>query len=63
MSEGIKFDQNKTRYDLLAPDALEAIAQVFTYGAVKYALASLARAERNRPRRSRKSALFLFRQE
>ena len=37
MSEGIKFDQNKTRYDLLAPDALEAIAQVFTYGAVKYA--------------------------
>ena len=34
---GVKHDAGKTRYDLLAPDALEAIAQVFTYGAQKYA--------------------------
>ena len=34
---GVKFDQGKTRYDLLAPDALDAIAKVFTYGAEKYA--------------------------
>lgn len=33
---GVKFDSGKVRMDLLPQDALMAIAQVFTYGAVKY---------------------------
>jgi hypothetical protein len=37
MTEGVKHDDGKARYDLLPPDALDAIAQVFTYGAAKYA--------------------------
>lgn len=34
--EGTKHDKDKTRYDLLPPEALEAIAQVLTFGAKKY---------------------------
>lgn len=33
---GVKFDDNKTRYDLLPPEALEGAAQVFAVGAKKY---------------------------
>lgn len=32
----IKYDQGKSRYELLPSDALEGIARVFTYGAEKY---------------------------
>ncbi len=34
--EGIKFDSEKIRVDLLPPDALEEISKVLTYGAAKY---------------------------
>lgn len=34
---GAKFDQGKTRYDLILPEFDEAIAQVLTFGAQKYA--------------------------
>lgn len=37
MTEGVKYDDNKPRHDLLPGDALDAIAQVLTYGANKYA--------------------------
>jgi hypothetical protein len=33
---GVKFDQDKARYDLIPPEVEEAIAQVLTYGAAKY---------------------------
>lgn len=33
---GEKFDDGKTRYDLLPPEALEAVARVLTFGATKY---------------------------
>jgi hypothetical protein len=33
----VKFDHNKTRYDLLPPEGVEAVADVLTYGAAKYA--------------------------
>lgn len=33
---GQKFDAGKTRYDLLPPEALEAMARVLTFGAEKY---------------------------
>ncbi len=36
MNEGIKFDQEKIRVDLLPPDALEEISKVLTHGAKKY---------------------------
>ena len=36
MSEGRKDDQGKLRYDLLPPDALEALVEIFTDGAAKY---------------------------
>lgn len=36
MVKGKKFDGDKPRYDLLAPEALEEIAKVLTYGAKKY---------------------------
>lgn len=35
-SEGIKFDSEKNRVDLLPVDALEEISKVFTFGADKY---------------------------
>lgn len=35
-SADIKHDTHKPRYDLIPPEALEAIAQVLTYGADKY---------------------------
>ena len=34
--EGVKFDSAKARYDLIPPEAEEAIAQVLTFGAAKY---------------------------
>lgn len=34
--EGIKFDADKTRYDLLPPEFLEGTAQILTFGARKY---------------------------
>ena len=36
-AQGIKYDGDKLRWDLLAWDALEAIVDVYTYGAKKYA--------------------------
>jgi hypothetical protein len=35
--EGRKDDQGKARYDLLPPEALDDLVQVYTQGAVKYA--------------------------
>jgi hypothetical protein len=35
--EGLRFNQGKTRYDLMEPFALEQLAKVFTKGAEKYA--------------------------
>lgn len=35
--EGIKFDGEKVRYELLPPELLEQTAVVLTYGAKKYA--------------------------
>lgn len=37
MNEGIKHDADKPRMDLLPFEALEAVAEVLTYGAEKYA--------------------------
>lgn len=34
--EGLKFDADKARYDLIPPEIEEAIAKVLTFGAVKY---------------------------
>jgi hypothetical protein len=34
--EGVKFDADKARYDLIPPEIEEAIAQVLTFGAEKY---------------------------
>lgn len=34
--EGVKFDAGKARFDLMPPEALEAVANVFSLGAVKY---------------------------
>ena len=36
MSEGIKYDSNKIRFELLPPELLEQTAAVLTVGAVKY---------------------------
>lgn len=36
-TEGMKFDGDKTRMDLLDPSAIEQLAQVLTFGARKYA--------------------------
>ena len=33
---GVKFDQDKIRYDLLPPELLEAVADILTFGAKKY---------------------------
>lgn len=37
MKEGVKFDQDKPRMDLIPFEALEEIAKVLTHGAKKYA--------------------------
>jgi len=37
LTEGLKYDKNKARFDLIPPRALKAIAEVYTYGAEKYA--------------------------
>lgn len=37
VAEGRKDDTGKAPYDLLAPEALDAIAQVLAFGAAKYA--------------------------
>lgn len=34
---GVKFDDDKPRYDLIPPEALEGLAKVLTFGAKKYA--------------------------
>ena len=36
VAEGVKFDTDKARYDLIPPEIEEAIAQVLTFGAAKY---------------------------
>ena len=35
-TEGLKFDNDKARYDLIPPEVEEAIAKVLTFGAEKY---------------------------
>jgi len=37
MSEGEKHDQEKNRLDLIPPQVIEAVGDILTYGAVKYA--------------------------
>lgn len=34
--EGVKFDQDKPRHDLLPPELNDAVARVLTFGAAKY---------------------------
>ena len=36
-SEGVKYDKDKVRLDLLPMNALEVVGEVLTYGAAKYA--------------------------
>jgi len=36
LKEGIKFDGDKLRYDLLPPEYLDATADILTFGANKY---------------------------
>ena len=36
LSEGLKYDEDKLRFDLLPPKALELLAEVYTSGAKKY---------------------------
>ena len=36
VKEGVKFDGDKPRYDLIPPEVLEALATVLSYGASKY---------------------------
>jgi hypothetical protein len=36
LTEGVKLDEGKTRWDLWSPDALEATANVLEFGARKY---------------------------
>lgn len=36
MPEGLKFDQEKTRLELVPPEIVEAIGQIMTFGANKY---------------------------
>lgn len=33
---GVKYDQGKLRYDLIPPEAMDALAYVYTIGAAKY---------------------------
>ena len=35
--KGVKFDNGKTRYDLLPPEGVDAVAVILTFGAQKYA--------------------------
>lgn len=37
MTEGLKFDSDKIRIELIAPEMIFALGQVLTYGAKKYA--------------------------
>jgi len=34
--KAIKFDEEKLRWDLVPPDAMEAVVDIFTYGTRKY---------------------------
>lgn len=36
MSEGVKFDGDKLRYELIPPEYLEGAAEALTFGATKY---------------------------
>ena len=36
LTEGIKYDEGKLRYDLVPVDVLEALVKIYTDGAVKY---------------------------
>lgn len=36
LTGGVKYDGGKLRYDLIAPEALEGLAKVYTIGAKKY---------------------------
>ena len=37
MGPGLKFDQGKTRFGLLVPEFVRAVAEIVTFGAAKYA--------------------------
>ena len=36
MEQGTKYDDNKTRFDLVQPEFIESVAKVLTFGAKKY---------------------------
>lgn len=36
MSEGVKFDQDKARLDLLPPELLFGVSEILAFGATKY---------------------------
>ena len=36
-TDGVKHDEGKARFDLIPADSLEALAEVYTMGARKYA--------------------------
>lgn len=36
IQQGVKFDTDKPRYDLIPPEIEEAVAKVLTFGAIKY---------------------------
>ncbi|WP_127109897.1 dATP/dGTP diphosphohydrolase domain-containing protein [Pararhodobacter zhoushanensis] len=37
LTAAVKADDSKPRYDLIPPEALEALAEILTFGAAKYA--------------------------
>jgi hypothetical protein len=37
VTEGVKFDAGKPRYELLPPELMEGVAEILTFGAKKYA--------------------------
>jgi hypothetical protein len=36
LPQGVKFDDGKTRYDLIPPEPLEILSKIYTIGASKY---------------------------
>jgi len=48
IKEGLKYDEDKLRWDLLPYDALEKIVEILTYGAKKYSPNNWQKVESNR---------------
>jgi len=47
-STGMKFDEDKLRYDLMPPHALEGVVRILTFGAAKYAPNNWQKVEKER---------------